>query len=91
MYVDLLKAKSVRASFTNMEALGFGRGTYAAFKSGKGRKYEPIAAPPAIIKDRALQEDGPKATAELPPGSKVIAITNPGASDNAKKDRKSVV
>ena len=84
-YVEQLKAKKVKASFSNLEALGFGRGTYAAYRSGKGRQYQPIAAPPAIIRDRALQGDGPKATAELPPGSKVIAITNDRASENAKR------
>jgi len=84
-YVEQLKAKKVKASFSNMEALGFGRGTYAAYRSGKGRQYQPITAPPAIIRDRALQGDGPKATAELPPGSKVIDMTKPGLSNNTKK------
>ena len=85
MYVDILKAKKVRASFTNMEALGFGRGTYAAYKTGKARKYEPKAAMPVMIKDRALQSEGPKSTAQLPVGTRVIAVTNENASENSKR------
>jgi len=38
-----------------------------------------------MIKDRALQVDGPKSTADLPVGTKVIAVTNQKASDNSKR------
>ena len=35
--------------------------------------------------DRSLQSDGPSSTAILPVGTKVIAVTNDNATDNAKR------
>ena len=80
----MLEMKKVKASYTNMEALGFGRGTYSLYKTGK-RSYEPTAVTDRI-KDRALQVDGPKTTADLAVGSKVIAVTNEKAT-RTRRDR----
>ena len=41
--------------------------------------------PSAVINDRALASDGPASKAVLPVGTKVIAVTNPNASENAQK------
>ena len=48
--------------------------------------HHPLLSPvEKKIKDRALQSDGPASTALLPVGTKVIAVTNPSATENAKR------
>jgi hypothetical protein len=82
-YIDMLKEVGVKPTYNIMEKLGFGRGTYNAYRSRTQHATLEEAPSNTIIKDRALASDSGKSTAVLPVGTTVIA--KQGATDNAKK------
>jgi hypothetical protein len=69
--------------------LKIGSGTYNDYKKRTplrkgGIKEENIEPEPVVVKELQEKEI---ATATLPVGNKVVAITNPKATDNAKKQQ----
>ena len=90
----IMKEKDVPTTSANLLKLGIGRGTISAYKKRDGgineqkdssddSKGEDV---PVIIRDRALR-DPVQSTAQLNVGTKVIAITNPNATENAKRQQ----
>jgi hypothetical protein len=91
--IDELKKNKITPTVQNVTAMGVGRQTFADYKKRKGLEKKKdaaveteAAAVAGVINDRALKPGG-VSTAELPVGSKVIAVTNPKASDNTKKQQ----
>ena len=92
-FVGILQNKNIPINEVNMKKVGFGSRKYKAqtvYNSRTKERREPVPVQPEVVQndminDRALRQDGPASTAVLPPGAKVIAVTDENASENAKR------
>ena len=88
-FYDQLKEKDVPTTSANLLKLGIGRGTISAYKKRDGginEQKDDSSDDSGVIRDRALR-NAVQSTAQLDVGTKVIAITNPNATENTKRQQ----
>jgi hypothetical protein len=88
--INQLKEKNITPTIGIMAMLKIGSGTYNDYKKRtplrkSGIKEEKIEPAETVVVNALKEKE--TATATLPVGNKVVAITNPKATENAKKQQ----